>query len=111
MEDAEFEHRLARLAGDLGETARLLNRHGEEHWAAWAARCRRGLEARDVAAFERILRAFGGMGSFNDLVIMAVNGHDVDPQQEPAVNDRLDRLRQQVWEDANALARAVRASS
>ncbi len=95
----------------LGQTARLLNGLGDDQWCLWAERCRRKLEVHDAAAFDDILGVFAGMGSFNDLVIMARNGHIVEPEEEPAVNEQLGKLRTRIWEDANFLARELRPSA
>ncbi|MFL6156093.1 MAG: DUF6966 domain-containing protein, partial [Marmoricola sp.] len=64
----------------------------------------------DAAAFDHVLGAFGGMGSFNDLLILGYNGHTVEPREETAINHRLSDLRTSIWEDATALRHAVRES-
>jgi hypothetical protein len=48
------------------------------------------------------------MGSFNDLALMRVNGHRIDPAQEGEVNDLLVRLRSDIWTEAIALRQALR---
>lgn len=101
--DSEFDERLARLIANLEETATLLRQHGETHWLGWVMKCRRELATYDAAAFDHVLGAFGGMGSLNDLLILAANGHVVRPEEEPAVNDRFDALRRAIWDDATAL--------
>ncbi len=107
----DFDARLARLITSLDETVNLLLDHGESHWFGWATSCRTALHDHDAAAFDRVLGAFGGMGSFNDLCILSVNGHAVEPDQESTVNERLTGLRSAIWEDATALRHELRASS
>ena len=111
MTDPGFDARLTRLIGNLDETVNLLLNHGEGHWFTWATSCRAALQNNDAVAFDRVLGAFGGMGSFNDLWILSVNGHAVEPDQESTVNDRLTRLRSAIWDDAVALRHELRASS
>ena len=43
------------------------------------------------------------MGRLNDLLVLAANNHDVRPDQERPVNDRLAWLRAAIREDATAL--------
>lgn len=54
---------------------------------------------------EEISGWFGGMGSFNDLMISSVNDHNVDPADEMRLNDELERLREAIYESANQHAR------
>ena len=111
MSDSDFDERLERLLENLDEIATLLRNHGETHWLRWAMTCRSELATHDAAAFDDVLGAFGGMGSLNDLLILAVNGHAVEREDESAVNDRLDDLRNAIWDDATALRQDLRASS
>ncbi|WP_185994323.1 DUF6966 domain-containing protein [Nocardioides campestrisoli] len=111
MTDPDFDARLTRLMSNLDETLNLLLNHGENHWFKWATSCRAALHNNDAAAFDRVLGAFGGMGTFNDLWILSVNGHAVEPDQEATVNDRLTELRSLIWDDAMALRHELRASS
>ncbi|MEV4536543.1 hypothetical protein AB0J82_22425 [Asanoa sp. NPDC049518] len=103
MSDSDFDARLAGLIASVDEAAALLRERGEGHWLAWLVRCRAELVAHETAVFDHILAAFGGMGSFNDLLILAVNGHAVRPDQEKVVNERLGDLRHLIWTDATDL--------
>lgn len=111
MDDSEVDDRLAQLTVALDELVVLLRDHGETHWSRWAERCRSELARFDAVALDHLLGAYGGMGSFSDLIILAVNGHDVRPEEEAAVNDRLDALRRQVHEQASALRTGPREPS
>jgi hypothetical protein len=83
------EHLAAELKSSLNQVVALLREHGEQLWLSWAERCQRELNANDSAAFGRILGAFGGMGSFNDLLILAWNGHLIQPEQEAVVDNNM----------------------
>ncbi|UFX46796.1 hypothetical protein HAP47_0009050 [Bradyrhizobium sp. 41S5] len=61
------------------------------HWADWMEISRREIAGGDFHGIERLLSAYGGMGSFNDLVLSSSN-------------DELDRLRTR----AGALAILIR---
>ncbi len=103
MPESEPDPRLARLLANLDEAAALLREHGETHWLSWLTRCRAALVGHDVDAYDRILEGFGGMGSFNDLHIHAVNGHAVRAGEEKGANEQLWNLRHLIWTDATAL--------
>ena len=56
------------LVAALDEAAALLDASGHEHWAAWMRTSAAEIRASDRHGVERVLRAYGGMGSFNDVV-------------------------------------------
>lgn len=105
-----YEGRSDWLASKLNEVIVLLREHGEAHWLSWAERCRRELLAGDPVVYDEILEAFGGMGSFNDLLVLRHNGHLIEQNQEQAVNDRLADLRTAIWTNATALRHEARSS-
>lgn len=109
VDDFEFDDRLARLRENLEQASKLLDAHGDDQWSGWATRCLGRLRTHDATAFEHILGAFGGKGSFNDVVVLPVNGHVIEPEDVPAVNEQLHRLRIAIREDASALARTLRS--
>jgi hypothetical protein len=108
VSNADFDDQLASLKSSLDQTIALLREHGERHWLSWAERCRHELDVYDAAAFDHILSACGGMGSFNDLLILGSNGHLVEPEHEAAVNDRLGHLRTAIWTSATAMRHELR---
>jgi hypothetical protein len=108
VSNADFDDQLAGLKSSLDQTIALLREHGERHWLSWAERCRHEVDAYDAAAFDHILGAYGGMGSFNDLLILGWNGHLVELEREAAVNDRLGHLRTAIWTSATALRHELR---
>jgi hypothetical protein len=108
VSDIDFDELLAGLKSSLDQTVALLQERGERHWLSWAERCRHEVEEYDSAAFDHILGAYGGMGSFNDLLILGWNGHRVEPNEEAAVNGRLADLRTAIWTSATALRQEVR---
>jgi len=108
VSNADFDDQLAGLKSSLDQMIALLREHGERHWLSWAESCRHELDAYDAAAFDHILGAYEGMGSFNDLLILGWNGHLVEPEREAAVNDRLGHLRTAIRTGATALRHELR---
>jgi hypothetical protein len=65
---------------------------------------RRRLESNDCSGIDHLLGAYGGMGSFNDLLLTPDNGHTVSAADSGNVNDSLDALRSEMY----SLARDIR---
>ena len=82
----------------LKQASLLLNEVEEPFWSSRIDKALVSVDAHEVLSW------FGGMGSFNDLVIANVNGHRVKPSQEPQVNARLDALRSQLYQLAKQLS-------
>ncbi|WP_236790627.1 DUF4911 domain-containing protein [Amycolatopsis sp. GM8] len=93
------------LNADLDSLLVLLDDADEQHWSRWFRAARRDLSNRDAYGLRRILQAYGGMGSFNDLVIHPRNGHTISPDEARQVNERLDTLRTQIYRVAHQLRR------
>lgn len=104
MDEAEADIRFRRLLAAVESTRRMLTAAGEDHWAGWMDGAHRDLEAHDANGLRRLLDAYGGMGSFSDLVIHATNG-DADSASVRHINEELDRLRTSIYSDAAALLR------
>jgi hypothetical protein len=96
-----------RLIEVLDELAELLESDGESHWRAWILRARARLEDGDTSGAEYLLSAYGGMGSFNDLVLAQsyVNGSFSWKPGHEKLNERLTALRSEAWTLAQALKR------
>lgn len=86
-----------RLCVCLRTLSRLLRTAGETHWAAWMDESRARIEHDDPAGIEHLLGAYGGMGSFNDLILTPDNGHTVEEADVAGINDRLDMLRSEIY--------------
>ncbi|MDF1838055.1 MAG: hypothetical protein P1V35_09320 [Planctomycetota bacterium] len=46
-----------------------LSATGQDHWSQWISESARRLKASDFSGIEHLLRAYGGMGSINDLML------------------------------------------
>ncbi|MDQ1130703.1 hypothetical protein [Microbacterium sp. SORGH_AS_0888] len=83
------------LEHSLRELSALLDSVGEASWAERSPRAADRIAAGGDP--EHVRRAFGGMGSLNDLVIHTANGHAIATDQIPPVNRRLDQLRDRIY--------------
>jgi hypothetical protein len=96
---------IQKLSKVLDELIQFLETSGEKHWANWM------LEAKDNLSneygIEHILAAYGGMGSFTDLIIYrkTESGRLKWSLSDRMRNNKLNKLRKQVWELANSIRR------
>lgn len=88
------------LIKELEELIHFLDSQNESHWSLWFRRCHKMLINSDYSGIPRILGAYGGMGSFNDLVLTK-KLPDGSTSLCPNENDNLDRLRNSIGEKAN----------
>src|SRR5690625_6651067 len=91
---------VSRLLADLQSLADLLDDHDEIHWSRWVRQSLAELQRNDARGLHRLRRAFGGMGSFNDLVLDAAS---VEARQRE--NRTLDALRTHIFSSGIALLR------
>lgn len=93
------------LADSLDALAAFLKDHSEPYWAEWvatdAAQVRRG----DGHGATHFLSALGGMGSLNDLVFAPMNGNAASREEGQDLTAQFDRLREDAYRRAKALAR------
>jgi hypothetical protein len=81
------------LIETLSALINLLEKEGETYWSEWVAEAKARLENLDYSGITHLLRAYGGMGSFNDLTV------------SPEHQSRLEMLRTQAWELAAEIKR------
>jgi hypothetical protein len=96
---------LPELLATLDELVVLLRKHGELHWSAWLAADLKRLRAGDMEALENLRLAYGGMGSFSDLILSPANGHRIEKKEVESVNARLQKLASAAWELARVMRR------
>lgn len=85
----------AGLLSILDELIALLRGSGETHWSAWLEKDRILIANGDFYGVEHLLRAFGGMGSFNDVAL-----------GETEKDAKLDVLRGALYDCAASLKKA-----
>lgn len=77
----------------LAELEELLASESFCHWSNYIADCRDRLAKSDASCLDKLLQAYGGMGSLNDLVLASNE------------DERLSALRTKAYKIANALKR------
>ena len=85
---------VAALLGAVRAASALLRSHSEDRWATWLDADAERIASGDGYGVEHLLRAFGGMGSLNDVSL---------PNR--ADDDRLWSLRDVIWSNARAIQR------
>ena len=93
------------LTSAMTKCKSLLQNIGETFWSQ---KIERFLSERtgDLSADDarELMTWFGGMGSFNDLIISPMNDHDVKPEDEDRYNRDLDHLRDTIYCEAKKIA-------
>jgi hypothetical protein len=85
-----------RLRATLGAAAVLLESVGETFWADKARNAMKSPDADNMAWTAS--RWFGGMGSFNDLILCRLNGHEGSEAQLAEANQRLNDLSSEIYQ-------------
>lgn len=84
----------------------LLRKVGELCWADKITHLlQKGGGTIDIYLSEEIISWYGGMGSFNDLIISEYNDHLVGGEDEDKLNDELNRLRSAIYQETLRLKR------
>lgn len=96
------------LIGVLDRLAVVLESDGATHWSQWMRKARGHLLNADYYGIEYLLSAYGGMGSFNDLVLgqRCVDGVFAWEPGHVELNEKFDSLRGEAATLANAIKRA-----
>jgi len=102
---SQLDSRLEQLVFELGELCGLL-RERDKFWFTWVERALLEIKQADVHGLDHLLAAYGGMGSFNDLVLGPADGQAFTPE-EIAVNNRVAQLRASCWRLATGLRREL----
>ncbi len=93
------------LVSVLDELICLLGSDNETHWSGWMSKAKGLILESDLSGVKLVLGAFGGMGSFNDLIIgqSIENGKLVWISDAELKNQRLRSLRTKAFELADWL--------
>ncbi len=92
------------LQKQLSETVSLLETVEEVYWAEKLSKIEAKINRhKNTCWLKELLSYFGGMGSFNDLVISNVNGHKLYNKSENELNWQLNQYRQKIYQFASEL--------
>ena len=91
----------------LDQLINLLKKDGDTQWKKWLEEIKRSLVDSDYSGIEYLLGTYGGMGSFNDLIIgqSYVNGEFEWKPNADQNNGGLEELRSQAYDLANFIKR------
>ena len=103
--DPSQVEQVAALCAVLRELVALLDADGDTHWRDWMTYSLTQLETNDLRGASHLLGAYGGMGSFNDLIIgqRMVDAQFSWAEGASGANDKLDGLRSRAYELADEL--------
>ena len=89
------------LIQSLSRLIQILEEANEPLWADWFSQAKHRLNNSDYSGIKKILGAYGGMGSFNDLVI----GYSIKGPDENYINtnDKMDELRHLIYSLAHEI--------
>lgn len=96
------------LIGILENLSVMLESEGERHWSGWMREAKSRLSASNYSGIEYLLSAYGGMASFNDVVLGQSynNGVLAWKPRYLELNEEFSALRGRAWELANAIKRS-----
>ena len=97
-----------RLSANLIAVIALLRKPQITRWADWMADALARLDDCVTNGFADILAAYGGMGSFNDLVIYSRDGPDQRGDAADLDDKQQVARRKQIWLDARALSKTLK---
>ena len=102
----ELSEEYRALLQTLESIVAVLQEDEEQHWVDYMTEVRSIILRGDHRGVKKLLGAYGGMGSFNDLVLgqRMVNDAPVTREDMAALNDRLDALRTRAWTQAKGLS-------
>jgi hypothetical protein len=92
-----------RLIKELEDLITHLNTYDEKNWASIFIKIQKLIDLGDRRSLDSLKSMRGGMGSFTDLVICQINGHNIDKNQEDFANKELMRLGGLAFKSADKL--------
>ena len=94
-----------KLSHTLDAIIALLEEDGDAQWAAYMKDVQSGVLRAEQASVAQLLRGYGGMGSFNDVILgqAVVDGQFAWKEGAPEKNDALDALRTKAYVQAKAI--------
>jgi hypothetical protein len=83
----------------LEELISILEKHGERHWSKMLRKSLQRIETGDYSGVELLKTFYGGMGSFNDLLIQpnTTKGKIEFTEKQIGANRKIDLLRETAW--------------
>jgi hypothetical protein len=94
------------LVSVLEELISLLDGAGEQGWSIWMQQARRWILQENFSGIDKVIQAYGGMGSLNDLVLGGknVDGRIIWDQDDRLLNERFQIIKSKAWELASEIS-------
>ncbi|WP_345872246.1 DUF6966 domain-containing protein [Shewanella algae] len=89
----------------LSELIALYEKHGFDHWKSWIKAAKNEIEDNNFNGIERLLSAYGGMGSINDSYFAKKGWWSKRLIDEKQDNEKLSNLLSKAHKLATALKR------
>ncbi|TDV58198.1 hypothetical protein EC919_101244 [Pseudomonas graminis] len=104
-----MEQKTEELIEVLDQLIELLESDGDMHWSRWMRKVRAMLIDSDYSGLTYLRSAYGGMGSFNDLMLgQNVNGAGYSwAPSHVEMNDKLEALRNRAAQLAIEIKRSL----
>lgn len=101
------------LIAILEELEDVLQAQEDVLWKGWVTNSRSRLMASDYSGIEKLLSAYGGMGSFNDLVVGYYQKDGITHQRKGygEANQVLSKLRNKAWKLATEIKREYKKTN
>lgn len=102
-----MDTKITQLVTILEQLIELLESDGENNWSNCIKKSKQRILASDYSGIEQLLGSYGGMGSFNDLIICqsTSEGRFQWKPGHKEKNEKLFELRNMAWEVANEIKR------
>ena len=99
-----FKSKKEKLLDALREVLVIFQKYEVKIWYEHLSPYIISIENDERGTAEKLLKEFGGMGSFSDLVLSHLNGHSITEEEEKSANSKLDKLRQRIYILAKRIA-------
>ena len=88
-------NRIEQLIACVKELLPLLEAEENKVWHAWFDQALKALESSDAYGCKKILDAYGGMGSFNDVIL----DNDADEKKRKKLASKIYSLAAELWKE------------
>ena len=86
--DTLLKSRRTELISRCAELGRFLHEVNEVHWARWLEARVAEIRIGQREGVENLLAGFVGLGNIGDVFLCPEAGHDLNPTEEPALNEQ-----------------------
>ncbi|MGQ8367504.1 DUF6966 domain-containing protein [Glaciecola sp. 1036] len=85
----------------LDQLIKILDEDGQSHWSKWMRQAKGCIQSSYFSGIEKVLNAYGGMGSFNDVCLKKVT----------RANENFSELQGKAWSLATEIKREYESNT